>query len=90
MTTILDGTPRWTVYGRVKTGIDVAGQVIMRGLHLDRAPSLDMANSFVDEAIEKYGEACVECVIVELKTGVDTPSERRIVRRVSNFKSWWE
>jgi hypothetical protein len=82
--------PRWYVYGRVKIGLDEVGQVIIRGLHLDRAPTLDMANSFVEDAIAKYGEACVECVVVVLAHGRDKPAERTVIRRLNDFKSWWE
>jgi hypothetical protein len=81
---------KWTVYGRVRDGLDGKGVVQMKGLHLDRAPSLEMANSFVEDAIATYNEACVECVIVHLKGGKDTYGTRRIVRRVSNGKAWWE
>lgn len=80
----------WTVYGRAKTGLTKAGVVEMRGLHLDRAPSLQMANSFVEDAIKAYGLGAVECVIVELKNGDDKYGTRRVIRRVSNAKAWWE
>lgn len=81
---------RWTVYGRVRDGLDGQGVVQFRGLHLDRAPSLEMANSFVEDAITEFNEACVECVIVELKYGDDKHGERRVIRRVSQAKAWWE
>jgi len=80
----------WTVYGRVKRGLSAVGSVEFRGLHLDRAPSLEMANSFVQEAIDEYGEGAVDCVIVHLVTGTDAPGTRRVVRRVSNGRAWWE
>jgi hypothetical protein len=80
----------WTVYGRVKTGLTRQGVVEFRGLHLDRAPSLEMANSLVEDAIREYQEPCVECVIVELLNGEDKYGMRRIVRRVSNARAWFE
>jgi hypothetical protein len=80
----------WTVYGRAKTGLNLRGEVEFKGVHLDRAPSLEMANSFVEDAIKEHGEACVECVIVQLKQGVDKFGMRRVIRRVSNAKAWWE
>jgi hypothetical protein len=80
----------WTVYGRAKTGLNVRGEVEFRGVHLDRAPSLEMANSFVEDAIAAHGEPCVECVIVQLRNGIDKYGTRRVVRRVSNAKAWWE
>jgi hypothetical protein len=87
---MVEGDRRWTVYGRVKTGLDAAGVVQMQGLHLDRATSIEEANAFVEAAIAKYGWACVECVIVELKHGVDVHNERAVVRRLANFNAWWE
>lgn len=83
-------TDAWTVYGRAKIGLTQQGAVKMIGLHLDRAPSLEMANSFVEDAIKAYGLGAVECVIVELKNGDDKFGTRRVVRRVSNAKAWWE
>ena len=80
----------WTVYGRVTIGMSQRGEVQIRGLHLDRAPTLEQANSFVEDAIEKYKEPCVECVIVLLKDGRDVYGSRRVVRRVSQGKAWWE
>lgn len=80
----------WTVYGRVKSGLNVRGEVQFKGLHLDRAPSLEMANAFVEDAIKAHGEPCVECVIVELRHGEDKYGMRRIVRRVSNARAWFE
>ena len=61
----------WTVYGRVKTGMTQQGVVEFKGLHLDRAPSLEQANAFVEAAIAEYKEGAVECVIVHLKDGED-------------------
>lgn len=81
---------RWTVYGRVRDGLDGKGVVQFRGLHLDRATSLEMANSFVEDAIATYNEACVECVIVFLKNGREDYATRTVVRRVSNAKAWFE
>lgn len=81
---------RWTVYGRAKAGLDMLGIVQFRGVHLDRAPSLEMANSFVEDAIKRYGQACVTCVIVELRHGVDHSSTRRVIRRVGEGRAWWE
>lgn len=83
-------TDVWTVYGRVKSGLSQRGEVQFQGLHLDRAPSLEMANSFVEDAITAHGEACVECVIVQLRNGIDKFGMRRVIRRVSNGRAWWE
>lgn len=80
----------YTVYGRVKTGVSVRGEVEIKGLHLDRAPSYEMANAFVDEAIATYKEPCVECVIVELKEGRDAYGSRLVIRRVSGGRAWFE
>jgi hypothetical protein len=80
----------WTVYGRVKTGLDAAGVVQMQGLHLDRAPTLEQANAFVEAAIAKHKEGAVECVIVHLKNSEDKYGTRRVLRRVSGGKAWWE
>ena len=85
-----DTEDKWTVYGRVKTGLDAVGQVQMRGLHLDRAASLEQANAFVEAAIAQFKEPCVLCVIVFLKDGRDDPTTRRVVRRVSEAKAWFE
>jgi len=81
---------RWTVYGRVRTGVTQRGEVEIRGLHLERAPSVEMANSFVEDAITQYKEPAVECVIVQLKDGRDSYGTRRVIRRVSDGKAWWE
>jgi hypothetical protein len=80
----------FVVYGRVKTGLTQQGEVVMRGLHLDRAPSLEMANSFVEDAIAEYKEGSVECVIVQLIGGRDSYGSRRVIRRVSNGRAWFE
>ena len=80
----------WTVYGRVKTGLDVTGVVQFQGLHLDRVLSLDEANTFVEDAITTYGEGAVECVIVLLQGGRDSYGTRRVMRRVNNARAWWE
>jgi hypothetical protein len=81
---------RWTVYGRVTTGLDEIGRAKIQGLHLDRATSLQMANSFVEDAIARYKEPCVTAVIVKLMDGNDDPQTRRVVRRVSHGKAWFE
>jgi hypothetical protein len=80
----------WTVYGKVRTGVAKHGEVEIKGLHLDRAPTLEMANSFVEDAIAAYKEPAVECVIVHLKDGRDSYGTRRVIRRVSNARAWWE
>ena len=80
----------YTVYGRVKTGLEQWGEVKFHALSLERAPSYEMANAFVEEAIATYREPCVECVIVELKDGRDSYGSRLVIRRVSNAKAWWE
>ena len=81
---------RWTIYGRVKTGLDPRGVVQFHGLHFDRLHSLELANAFVDDAIARYGKGAVECVIVELRHGDDTPATRRVIRRVNDAQSWFE
>jgi hypothetical protein len=85
-----DTEDTWTVYGRVTTGLSVRGEVEIKGLHLDRAPSLEQANAFVEDAIAKYKEPCVQCVIVHLKDGRDCYGSRRVIRRVSDGKAWFE
>ena len=80
----------FTVYGRVKLGLDVVGQVTFHGLHLDRAPTLEQANAFVEDAIATYKEPCVTCVIVRLVGGRDSYGTRRVIRRVNDAKAWWE
>lgn len=79
----------YTVYGRVKTGLDAAGVVQFAGLHLDRT-TLERANALVDDAIYINKEPCVEAVIVLLQRGEDKYGMRRVVRRVSNGKAWFE
>jgi hypothetical protein len=80
----------YTVYGRVKTGLTRWGEVEFKALSLERAPSLEMANSFVEDAIATYKEPCVECVIVELRGDRDSYGSRRVVRRLNDAKAWWE
>jgi hypothetical protein len=87
---MIESERRWTVYGRVKTGLDATGVVQFRGLHLDRAKSLDEANAFVEDALATHGPGRVECVIVVLKYGVDVHNERAVIRRLNNFNAWWE
>ena len=80
----------YTVYGKVRTGVMERGEVEIKGLHLDRAPTLEMANSFIEDAIARYKEPAVEAVIVELKDGRDSYGTRRVVRRVNNARAWFE
>jgi hypothetical protein len=80
----------YTVYGRVKTGLSQRGEVEIKGLHLERAPSLEMANSFIEDAITRYKEPAVEAVIVQLIGGRDSYGSRRVIRRVSGGRAWFE
>ena len=79
----------FTVYGKVVTGLTQRGEVEVKGLHLERAPSLEMANSFVEDALAEY-KGGVTCVIVQLKDGRDSYGSRRIVRRVGEGRAWFE
>jgi hypothetical protein len=79
----------WVVYGRVKTGVDEVGQVVIQGLHRQSVP-LDEANAYIEDAITKHGAGAVDAVLVELKYGLDRHGERRVIRRLNDFKSWWE
>lgn len=80
---------RWTVYGRVRTGVDGKGRVTFRGFHADRLTSRDMAVSFVMEGVMKHGGG-LDCVVVRLANGEDKHGEREVVFRQGEGRAWWE
>ena len=79
----------FTVYGKVVTGLSQRGEAEVKGLHLERAPSLEMANSFVEDALAEY-KGGVTCVIVQLIGGRDSYGSRRVIRRISGGRAWFE
>jgi hypothetical protein len=80
---------RWTVYGRVRTGVNAKGAVTFRGFHAEALPSKDMAVSFVMDGVMKYGGG-LDCVVVRLANGEDRHGEREVIYRQGQGKAWWE
>lgn len=80
---------RWTVYGRVRTGVDLQGRVQTRGFHADRLTSRDAAVSFVMDGVMKYAGG-LDAVVVRLADGEDRHGQREVIYRQGEGKAWWE
>lgn len=80
---------RWTVYGRVRTGVDAQGRVISRGFHADRLRSKEAAVHFVTDGVLQF-KGGLDAVVVRLANGEDKHGEREVIYRQGEGKAWWE
>lgn len=80
---------RWTVYGRLRTGVNLDGRVTTRGFHAEKLTSMEAAVHYVMSGFITHG-AALDAVVVELKYGEDKHEERTVIHRVGQGKAWWE